>query len=442
MDMKSVTHNAIRNIWGKGELWKISLFLLLGIFLFSTTAGAENPVKLTTQGRKGISASVSAAKVKANPTSSRSTITTSTTSPAKAKAINLPSGVNAARVALPTAVAKPASTGGIPLPKAGAPLGTNAPRVALPTAIAKPTGTGGIPLPNVPKAGLSIPTLGANRNLTGVMPQAKTPIPARVLAGAPLRTNAPRVALPAANRSLAAVRTTPRLAGTPVKSLLSAPKVGLPTPVLSVKSAPKVNVRALSAKVNPAQTGQLQAQNTAVPKPVVSLPKGLKAQGISFYKPKLSGVAAKPVLPSNRKAQPQPVPRSPIEQNPTTPKPVSNNNTSSSGGKSSSAPISAIPLISGIFGYLPRKAKERMTRSISEIARRLENGIGSVFSARSPGISPVNECILAFVHRREKEEKVNLNPGNQKVLNLGFCVFDRSLQAGNGLFYGLRKDGR
>jgi len=73
------------------------------------------------------------------------------------------------------------------------------------------------------------------------------------------------------------------------------------------------------------------------------------------------------------------------------------------------APL-ATPLILGLCGHLPISVRRRTLRAmISEISRRFKNGIGFVFAARSPAIIQMAESDFAFVHQAVREG--NFQPG-------------------------------
>ena len=73
------------------------------------------------------------------------------------------------------------------------------------------------------------------------------------------------------------------------------------------------------------------------------------------------------------------------------------------------APL-ATPLILGLCGHLPISVRRRTLRTmISEISRRFKNGIGFVFAARSPAIIQMAESDFAFVHQAVREG--NSQPG-------------------------------
>jgi hypothetical protein len=111
------------------------------------------------------------------------------------------------------------------------------------------------------------------------------------------------------------------------------------------------------------------------------------------------------VYPSKQKQQAlpplSPTPASQGGSNHNSDTAASNN---SSGGKANGNSPFSLPIMLGLFGHFPLASyKQRKNRFIAEISRRLKNGIGFLFAARSPNIWAVNEGSLALVHQVTQE---------------------------------------
>ncbi|MFC1675070.1 hypothetical protein ACFL1K_04225 [Candidatus Omnitrophota bacterium] len=99
------------------------------------------------------------------------------------------------------------------------------------------------------------------------------------------------------------------------------------------------------------------------------------------------------------------------------------NNTASrhSGSRHNNLPL---PVMLGLFGHLPLSFKQKVSRFISAISKRKKNGIGFLFSARSPNIIGMNGCNLAFVHQIGQEERdLSVNSHKNPGLNGDYGLF-------------------
>jgi hypothetical protein len=203
-----------------------------------------------------------------------------------------------------------------------------------------------------------------------------------------------------------------------------------------VPLVPKLNsVAPRALKINPAPVLKLTVPKINTIAPTLKQPAALnfkQAQAFKlipkqYYPVKLPKSGPIPVVPSRQKQPILPV-LPPVSNNPVGQAAGSNTgntNSNNSGHQhgASGAPFTTAPLILGLFGHFPALSKRRMSKIISEISRRLKNGIGIIFGARSPNISQVDACNLAYVHQQGQEEILGNKLGwSQENCGL-FCLF-------------------
>lgn len=274
----------------------------------------------------------------------------------------------------------------------------------------------------VPSLAASAPKITSVKSVTPLVPKIKVSAPAiKTIAPSILKLNNSITVIPIAkvNNFKPTVLLIPKLNSFTPKVFKTNPIVAVPK-----KTAPLIpNIKITSAKINTFTPALKQM-------PVISFKqaKTLKLIPKQHYPVKLPKRGPIPLVPSRERQPVSPVlpsaPNNPISQPTGSSNAGSNTNSNNSGHNSANSGASfPTSLILGLFGHYPALSKRRMSKIISEISRRLKNGIGIIFGARSPNISQVDACNLAYVHQQGKEEILsNKLVWSQENCGL-FCLF-------------------
>jgi len=229
------------------------------------------------------------------------------------------------------------------------------------------------------------------------------------------------------NNFKTAVPLVPKLNSFTPKALKTNPNLAVPKTTIPLVPIIKVT----SGKINTLTPALKQpvALNLKQARALKLIPK----QNYSARLP-MRGPAIPPLVPSRERQPVLPVapsiPNNPISQ--PTGSNTGNTNSNNSGHHHGvlDGPFSA-PLILGLFGHFPVSSKRRISQIISEISRRLKNGIGVIFGARSPNISQMDGCLLAYVHQGKREAKSGYKLGwSQENCGL-FCFIEDKKAAVN-----------
>ncbi|MFC1805261.1 hypothetical protein ACFLZ3_05510 [Candidatus Omnitrophota bacterium] len=201
--------------------------------------------------------------------------------------------------------------------------------------------------------------------------------------------------------------------------LLKNAPLKLTSPIVSQKSiTPRLQIapKAPKMRVLPKQIAPIK---TSIPRlPVKNQGKGQSIQigQLKFGKGILQ--SALKIPPLKLPKQGPYVPKAPLKQRQRPIDPINQrarrnnarntnrtNNHTPVKSRTSNAPVTATPLVLGMLGHFPLSFKQKLRRILSDISRRRSNGIGYLFSARSPNITGMNGCnLLAFVHQFGQEE--------------------------------------